>query len=174
LTEMRVLLTELRPAEDAAMASEAESAIPGIGRVRRDGLVAALRLHIANIGRDGLHIDLDATDYKRQPLTQEEGLYRIVQEALNNVVKHAHARHVEIALHVVDGATHLTMKDDGQGFTLEPARAANGVRSRTPGGLGLRIMRERAEALGGQIEMISAPGKGTIVDVRLPQKDERP
>jgi signal transduction histidine kinase len=171
---MRALLAELRPAEDAAVIAGGEGAIPGISRVRRDGLAAALQLHIADMRRDGLHIDLDTTAYKRQPLAQEEALYRIVQEALNNVVKHAHAERIEITLRAVDGVTSLTVRDDGRGFALEPARVADGLRSRTPGGLGLRIMRERAEALRGRIDVVSAPGRGTIVDVWLPQEDERP
>jgi signal transduction histidine kinase len=173
LTEMRALLAELHPAEDAAMTSGTEGAIAGIDQVRRDGLAAALRQHIADSTGDGIHIELDTTTYQRQLLAQEEALYRIVQEALNNVVKHAHARHVKITLRVVDGSTYLTVHDDGQGFALEPTGAADGVRSRALGGFGLRIMRERAKALGGRVDVISAPGQGTIVDVRLPQEDER-
>jgi signal transduction histidine kinase len=65
LTEMRALVAELRPAEDAAVASAAENATPEISRVRRDGLEAALQVHIADITRDGLHVDLDTTAYKR-------------------------------------------------------------------------------------------------------------
>jgi signal transduction histidine kinase len=168
LTEMRALLAELRPTEAAATGAVAERTIPGIGRVRRDGLAAALRLHIAEIAREGLYIDLDAADYRSQPLAQEEALYRIVQEALHNVVKHAHARHVEITLGAMDGSIHLNVKDDGQGFALEPAGAMDGLPARGQGGFGLRTMRERAEALGGRVDVISAPGKGTIVDVRLP------
>ena len=174
LTEMRALLNELRPAEDTAVAAAAEGAMPEISRVRRDGLEAALQLHIADITRDGLHIDLDTTAYKRQPLAQEETLYRIVQEALNNVVKHARARRIEITLRVVDGLISLTVRDDGQGFTSKRIGLADGLQSPTSRGFGLRIMQERAEALGGRIDVISAPGKGVIIDVRLPQEDERP
>ena len=174
LTEMRALLAELRPAEDTAVASGVEGAMPEIGRVRRDGLEAALRLHLADIARDGLQVDLTATEYRPQPLAHEETLFRIVQEALNNVVKHARARRIEITLRAVDGLISLTVRDDGQGFTSEPIGLADGLRSPTSGGFGLRIMRERAEALGGRIDVISAPGKGTIIDVRLPQEDEQP
>jgi signal transduction histidine kinase len=106
--------------------------------------------------------------------SQEEALFRIVQEALNNVVKHARARRVEITLWAVDDSIALTVRDDGQGFTSEPASLAGRLRSPTSGGFGLRIMRERAEAFGGRFDVISAPGKGTIIDVRLPQEDERP
>jgi hypothetical protein len=81
-------------------------------------LAAALELHIAGIIREGLYIDVDAADYRPQPPAQEEALYRIVQEALHNVVKHAHARRVEITLGAVDGSIHLTVKDDGRGFAL--------------------------------------------------------
>ncbi|HEX2279963.1 MAG TPA: sensor histidine kinase [Candidatus Tectomicrobia bacterium] len=168
LTEMRALLAELRPTEAAAAATEAEGAIPGIGRLRRDGLAAALELHITGIIREGLYIDVDAADYRPQPPAQEEALYRIVQEALHNVVKHAHARRVEITLGVVDGSIHLTVKDDGRGFALERAGVTDGLPTHGQGGFGLRTMRERAEALGGRTDVISAPGKGTIVDVWLP------
>jgi signal transduction histidine kinase len=174
LTEMRALLAELRPAEDTAIALEVEGAMPEIVRVRRDGLEAALRLHLADIARDGLQVDLTATEYRPQPLAHEETLFRIVQEALNNVVKHAHARRIEITLRAVDGLISLTVHDDGQGFSSEPARLADGLRSPTSSGFGLRIMRERAEALGGRIDVTSSPGKGTIIDVRLPQEDEQP
>jgi signal transduction histidine kinase len=174
LVEIRTLLAELRPAENGAAVSGADGAIPGIGRVREEGLAAALRLHLTDIARNGLHIGLDITAYKQQPPAQEEALYRIIQEALNNIVKHAHARHVEVTLYAGDGSTHLIVKDDGQGFALEPVGAVDKGRSHKQGGFGLRIMRERAEALGGQIDVISAPGKGTIVEVRLPQEDGRP
>jgi len=174
LTEMRALLAELRPAEDTTVASGIEGTMPEIGRVRRDGLEAALRLHLADIARDGLQADLTATEYRPQPLAHEETLFRIVQEALNNVVKHARARRIEITLRAVDGLISLTVRDDGQGFTSGPIGLADGLRSPTSGGFGLRIMRERAEALGGRIDVISAPGKGTIINVRLPQEDEQP
>lgn len=174
LTEMRALLAELRPAEDTTIASGVEGAMPEIGRVRRDGLEAALRLHLADIARDGLQVDLTATEYRPQPLAHEETLFRIVQEALNNVVKHARARRIEITLRVVDGLISLTVRDDGRGFTSKRIGLADGLRSPTSSGFGLRIMQERAEALGGRINVISAPGKGVIIDVRLPQEDERP
>jgi signal transduction histidine kinase len=174
LTEMRALLAELRPAADTAVASGVEGVMPEIGRVRRDGLEAALRLHLADIARDGLQVDFTATEYRPQPLAHEEALFRIVQEALNNVVKHARARRVEITLWAVDDSIVLTVRDDGQGFTSEPVSLAGRLRSPTSGGFGLRIMRERAEAFGGRFDVISAPGKGTIIDVRLPQEDERP
>ena len=139
------------------------------------GLPDALRFLAEGVaGRSGILVHVEADLGRRLPPTVELGLYRIVQEALNNVVKHAHARQVEITLRAVGGSTYLAVRDDGQGFALEPARAADGLRSRALAGFGLRIMRERAEARGGRIDVISAPGQGTIVEVRLPQEDERP
>jgi signal transduction histidine kinase/putative methionine-R-sulfoxide reductase with GAF domain len=171
LAEMRALLAELRPTEDQAAASGTVPAITSIARVRREGIVAAVRLHIADIARDGLQIDLDTDGYVRQPREQEEALYRIVQEALNNVIKHARARRVAITLTRVNHTTRLTVKDDGRGFALELASVSDNAHYPPYGGFGLRTMKERAEVLGGRLQVISAPGHGTIVDVTLPQKD---
>ena len=175
LTERRTLLAELRPAKDTAVASGVEDVMPAISRVRRHGLEAALRLHIAHIASDGLQIDLTATEYRPQTLMRGEILYRIAQEALNSVVKHARARWIEITLRAVDDLIALTVRDDGQGFTSEPVSLTGGLRSPTSGDFGLRIKREQAgETLGGRIDVISAPDEGTIIDVRLPQEEERP
>jgi signal transduction histidine kinase len=171
LVEMRVLLAELRPAEDRATASGTVPAITGIERVRQDGLVVALRLHVADVARDGLQIDLDTDGYVRQPREREEALYRIVQEALSNVVKHARARHVAITLAAMKYTTRLTVKDDGRGFALELAIVSGNAHHPPYGGFGLRTMKERAEALGGRLQVVSAPSRGTIVDVTLPHKD---
>jgi signal transduction histidine kinase len=171
LVEMRALVAELCPAEELAAASGAAPAITGIEQVRRDGLAAALRLHVADVARDGLRIDFDTDGYARQPLEQEEALYRIVQEALHNVVKHARARYVAVTLAVVNQTTRLTVKDDGIGFAPELANVSGDAHQLPQGGFGLRTMKERAEALGGRLQMISSPGRGTIVEVMLPQKD---
>ena len=81
--------------------------------MRRDGLEAALPLHIADIASAGLQIEHTATEYRPQTLTHEEILYRIAQEALNNVVKHAGARRIDITLRAVDDMISLTVRDDG-------------------------------------------------------------
>jgi signal transduction histidine kinase len=171
LTEMRALLAELRPPEGLAIAAAPVAAALGIELVQRDGLAAALRRHLSEVARDGLQIHFEARGDMRQPLAQQEALYRIAQEALNNVTKHAQARRVELTLSAIHGATRLTVEHDGRGFTVGAVGAPD---SRLRGGCGLRTMRERAEALGGQVRIISAPGHGTIVDVTIPQKDERP
>jgi signal transduction histidine kinase/putative methionine-R-sulfoxide reductase with GAF domain len=171
LVEMRALLAELRPAEDRAAASGTVPAITSIARVRRDGLVVALRLHVTDVARDGLQINLDTDGYVRQPREQEEALYRIVQEALNNVIRHARARRVAITLSLVNHTMRLTVKDDGRGFALELASVSDDAHYPPYGGFGLKTMKERAEALGGRLQVISTPGHGTVVDVTLPQKD---
>jgi signal transduction histidine kinase len=65
----------------------------------------------------------------------------------------------------------LTVKDDGRGFALELASVSDDAHYPPYGGFGLKTMKERAEALGGRLQVISTPGHGTIVDVTLPQKD---
>jgi signal transduction histidine kinase len=194
LVEMRALLAELRPPESASTLSKGESEaavqstlspipinvsatspLPGIMQVQRDGLVVALRRYLADVARDGLQIDLETSGYMRQSLQQEEAFYRIIQEALNNVVKHAQARRVKINLCVDDHLTHVTVTDDGRGFVQEPTpalAAASAKGGKKAGGLGLMTMRERAEALGGMIQLRSAVDHGTTVAVTIPRKDE--
>lgn len=86
-------------------------------------------------------------------------LFRILQESLSNVARHANARRIEVALEFTLSARRLKVRDDGEGF--DPAR-------RKPGHYGLRGMRERAAALGGTLEILSAPGRGTEVLLTLP------
>ncbi|MFN2414743.1 MAG: CheR family methyltransferase [Pyrinomonadaceae bacterium] len=93
----------------------------------------------------------------------ETCLYRITQEALNNVFKHAQAARVSVVLERRGGDAVLVIEDDGVGF--DPAEAAVGVGGR---GLGLVGMRERAALLGGSVEFESRPGKGTTVFARVP------
>jgi signal transduction histidine kinase len=85
----------------------------------------------------------------------EEGLYRIAQEALNNALKHAAASHIVVRLAVADGRSVLEVEDDGRGFIVG---AADGR-----GGMGLANMRDRAQALGGSLAVLSTPGQGTVV-----------
>ena len=84
----------------------------------------------------------------------------MAQEALNNVLKHAHARHVAVRLDVSPERAVLEVADDGVGF--EPSL-------RNGGGFGLPGMRERAERLGGTLQVESAPGQGTRVRVEVPR-----
>jgi PAS domain S-box-containing protein len=90
-------------------------------------------------------------------------VYRIVQEAVANILKHAGARRVTVHLDDHDGGMLVTVRDDGAGFDYELAR-----RSQLPGHLGLSTMRERAEIAGGWLGIDTAPGQGTVVGFWVP------
>ena len=143
LAEMRGLIFELRPAN-----------------IEADGLTQAVRTHAAAVaGRTGLPIAVDCGLVDRLPVEVESGLYRITQEALHNVVKHASANQVHISLEQDDGQVHLTVEDDGVGFDPKSSSA---------GTLGLAGMRHRAERLGGTFSVQSQPGHGSRVEVVVP------
>ncbi len=89
-------------------------------------------------------------------------LYRIAQEALTNVVRHARAAHVNVALAASDGGVHLCIEDDGCGFS--PYQLAQSGRRH----MGLISMQERAEIVGGTLSVTSAPSQGTRVEVFAP------
>ncbi len=88
----------------------------------------------------------------------EQALFRLAQEALANVAKHAEAKQVAITLVRTDGAVTMSVADNGRGFDPESAAGK---------GLGLRSMRERIEALGGELSVESAPGSGTRLVAQL-------
>ncbi len=148
LNEMRALIYELRPAA-----------------LESDGLVTALG-KMANVVRTshGLPIEMRHENARRISPDREEALYRIAQEALNNVVKHAHASHAAIELDVTVNQARLVVSDDGIGFdqTAQPPRT----------GLGLVTMRERAEQLGGCLIVWSALQGGTRVEARMPLEEK--
>jgi signal transduction histidine kinase len=168
LAEMRALLAELRPSDGRPFTPEPIT--PGLKRLHREGLPAALRLYLAEIAGDNLEVDVSTAGYSqagdgnasRLPPGVEETLYRVGQEALNNVVKHARAGRVTINLYVDQALARLIITDDGQGF-MAPENAND-----LPGRLGLKTMRERVEAVGGGLRLTSSPGAGTAVAITLP------
>lgn len=162
LAEMRALLFELRSSDSPQLPTESGVALPGITRLRRDGLVTALQKHVESLKLERPTITIDAEHYQSQALEMEIALFRITQEALNNVVKHADATQVEIHLAINETAVYLHIEDDGAGFDLEQG---NG---RKRDGLGLHTMQERAEALDGQLQIRSTVGQGTAVEACLP------
>ena len=131
------------------------------------GLAKAISAHLETFGEKhpelALRVQTDADD-EAVPQPVRSGLFRIYQEALNNIVAHARATRVEIQLTQTDRSLQLEISDDGQGFTL-PQDWLDLVRS---GHYGLVGMRERAESLGGRAEIISHPGDGTRVWVNVP------
>ena len=96
------------------------------------------------------------------PADQEEGLFRIAQEALNNVTKHAQTERVAVTLRILNEEAWLLVEDQGVGFDPD-RRPADGE------GFGLTSMKERVEILGGTLEVRSSPGEGTAIMVKLPQ-----
>ena len=93
----------------------------------------------------------------------EIALFRIVQEALNNVAKHARAHRVEITLDHANGECVMSVQDDGIGFD-----GMEDTSDKPKPGLGLVTMRERAQAVGGRFEVRALPGCGTQLTVRVP------
>jgi signal transduction histidine kinase len=94
---------------------------------------------------------------------QERAIYRLVQESLNNVVKHSGAGRARIEARPGDGSLTIAVRDDGCGFDVEA----------TPAGVGLNGMRERIELLGGVLEIDSSKGEGTLVNARIPVEPAR-
>jgi signal transduction histidine kinase len=125
------------------------------------GLVAALeRLAQTFTEASGMHVDLEARlGETRLPAEVETTLYRLVQEALTNVVKHAGASNVSILLVRRDGVATLVIEDDGRGFDLGETRSD---------GLGLVGMQERVALHDGRLTLESKPGAGTTLAVEVP------
>lgn len=111
----------------------------------------------------------DPLERRLDPIIETE-CFRIAQEALTNVVRHAQARTVTVELHTKDGRLHLGVRDDGVGFDVAPVRE-QAVRGAS---LGLLSMEERAALAGGGLEFKSAPGQGTDVQAWFPLKWQPP
>lgn len=92
----------------------------------------------------------------------EVAIFRIVQEALTNVAKHAHANQVQVAIEASDDVLVVTVEDDGAGFSMDDAKV------RDPKKLGLTTLRQRAEMFGGQVVVDTTPGRGTRMVTTLP------
>jgi signal transduction histidine kinase len=122
------------------------------------GLIGALQAQAVQYVHSGLHVTIEAPDrLPPLPAAVEVAIYRIVQEALTNVVRHAQARTCVVRLVLDTAAVVLEITDDGVG-----------VRSDRPAGVGLRAMRERAEELGGNCTLAAQVAGGTRVEARLP------
>ena len=147
LAEMRALIFELRPEV-----------------LEQEGLAAALRKQAEALEvRHGLSTEFetqgDAAPFAL-PFATKQAFYRIAQEALHNIVKHAAATHVAMCLTHTDDCTKLKISDDGAGFDTS---------QEFPGHLGLESMRERTLSLGGTFKIESAPGAGTSLTVTVPK-----
>lgn len=115
--------------------------------------------------RTGLSIELDVPDEDVQPEANvATALFRILQESLTNIARHAQAGKIRICLEDEGDAWLLSIRDDGIGFARESGRSE---------GFGLIGMRERARNLGGQLSITSAPGAGTTIEARIPKLEEQ-
>ncbi len=130
------------------------------------GLEEALRWHVEHEAkRAGLEFRLAIAPLaRRPPAAVEMTCFRVVQEALTNVVRHAQAHLVELELSKADGTLQLVVRDDGRGFDVPAARK----RAIEAGSQGLLSMQERVTLAGGDLEIDSAPGRGTRVRAHLP------
>jgi PAS domain S-box-containing protein len=137
------------------------------------GLAAAVRLQVQTLRSEGLEVGLEeALGDERLPPEVETTLFRVAQEALTNIRKHARAAAVHVVLDRSGKAVRLMVRDEGRGFRSDEATRNNGPGER----VGLSGMRERLSLLGGRFELQSEPGSGTTVtaEVELPTKREDP
>jgi signal transduction histidine kinase len=143
MRDMRLVIFELQP--------------PAL---EQEGLVAALQGRLAAVeARAGLETELTSDLVDRLPRRFEEGLHGIAQEALNNTLRHARATRIAVRLRRSDTRLVLEVIDNGTGFEVDAAGEK--------GGFGLHGMRERAAALGAELDIVTGPGAGTRVTVSL-------
>jgi len=128
------------------------------------GLVPALEFLGQGVSeRTGMPIVVEGPKSPRWPAPIEVALYRVVQEALRNATRHSRASRVDVRLGVHDGQIRCTVRDDGRGFDVDATLKRKGDR-----GLGLIGIRERLNALGGQMIIDSSRGKGTELQISIP------
>jgi signal transduction histidine kinase len=126
------------------------------------GLKTALQDQLSAFRKSsGIHGSLEVNEGPRLPKEIETGLFRITQEALENVAKHSRGRSVRVELRADDEATQLTIEDDGIGF--DPALSTSDL---ADGQFGLIAMRQHIEALGGRFTVTSS-GSGTVIAARF-------
>jgi signal transduction histidine kinase len=134
---------------------------PGLDQL---GLVAAVRGLVADVeDAHPVRLDFEVSGTPvRLAADTELGAFRIIQEAVSNVTRHASAHAARVGLHYDEDALRIRVNDDGIGFEARPGTGAGGVQ------LGLVGMRERVNLLGGRLVVSSALGKGTAIEARLP------
>jgi signal transduction histidine kinase len=150
IANLRGLITDLRPAALDEL-----------------GVQAAIEGLAERTGRHGLDVDVSVelfSDDDDRPVRHlpemETAIYRIVQEALTNAVKHGEAKRAVVEVHEDQATIHVIIRDDGTGFDL----------GQDTSGFGLVGIRERIELLGGEVEIESAPGRGTAIRARVPSQ----
>jgi signal transduction histidine kinase len=153
--QMRTLLFELRP-----LVLETQGLVPALETflTRRQKEEPGINLHLR------IRTDEGDNQLTRRDLKDEAAIFAIVQEAVNNALKHAQADNIWVRLAEQAGELMVMVQDDGVGF--DTAAMENGYEQR--GSLGMVNVRERAELIGGRLTLRSAPGQGTEVMIRVP------
>ncbi|MGA9875551.1 MAG: sensor histidine kinase, partial [Solirubrobacteraceae bacterium] len=148
ITNLRALITDLRPASLDEL-----------------GAAAAIQALCERAERQGVDVDVSidlayeqGREHKRHVPEVETAMYRIVQEALTNAAKHGNAKRAVVEVYEDDANVRVSVRDDGAGF--DPSAQADGF--------GLLGMHERVELLDGNLEVISAPGRGTTIVASFP------
>jgi signal transduction histidine kinase len=167
-------MTEVGPEELERLQQRIEEILQGVRRFSRDlrpsvlddlGLLPAIEGLLADVRDQAVSAELTILGEKRR-LSQdaELGLFRIVQEALSNVMRHAGASWVVVRVEFSDSSVRVDVRDDGQGFELlaSPGDFA------TIGRFGLLGIEERTQLMRGHFQVRSAPGQGTMVRVDVP------
>lgn len=148
LSEMRSLVFELRPPKSAS-----------------DGLVPAIENHLQLLDQhDGLSVDFVVEGEEQLSALQAHRLFRITQESLNNVSKHANTDSASVQLKFLPSETILTISDQGAGFNPEAIKEWDEH-------LGLKSIRERVDSLEGKLNIESSPGEGTRIRVEVPMEE---
>ncbi len=152
LDELRRLIADLRPSHLDDL-----------------GLVATLRWYVGELqARSGIQIDLNVVGERQSlPIEVKTAIFRIIQEALTNVLRHAQAKHVKVSLTYNHDAVLAEVEDDGIGFEMHALDRSR----RLP--FGIIGMQERASLIGGRLEIFSQPGKGTFVQLVVPYTNHR-
>jgi len=166
------LRSELQETQE--LVSQAMNELLGLARQLRPtalddhGLIAALASQVSDFGqRTGVQARFSHIGQVPK-LSDEEQLviFRVTQESLSNIAKHAHATDVAVELSFV-GRTLLRVRDDGGGFDRSSGKRVNGRHRGRAGGLGLSGMRERALLVGGNLDVFTAPGAGTTIELTI-------
>jgi signal transduction histidine kinase len=165
IDQLRHLITELRPAalDDLGLSA----ALQALARRAQaiDGLEVKIEIQLAPHDA-GAENGGGQADERRLDAELESTIYRVVQEALTNVSRHAEATSAVVSISEREGLVRVAVTDDGKGPPQESRLGPRG--DGLEGGFGMSGMRERAELVGGELEMVAAPGRGTTVRLTVP------
>lgn len=134
------------------------------------GLLRAIEYELEMIRKAGEHqalMEITGTVIRLEP-QRELIVFRIIQEVLHNIIKHAEAKNIKVQAGYTDNELELIVSDDGKGFDSESMYTPQGIENTTAAGLGLRNMSSRAHLIGAGFVMNSVPGHGTTVKLKIP------